>query len=187
MAVTRKITLKNEQIEYGVRKHRRAKRLKIAISCDGNCMVTLPWRMGLWNAEKFLRQNSAWVLDKMKAMKKKGRQSLFSRGNRQEYLRLKEYAREFVIRRLEKYKEIYGFGYRGIYIRNQKTRWGSCSSKKNLNFNYKIIFLPESHADYVIIHELCHLQEFNHSKQFWNLVAQTVPEYKEIKKQLKVL
>lgn len=187
MTVTKKTTLRNERIEYSVRKHRKAKRLKIAISCDGNCMVTLPWRMSMWDAEKFIQQNSEWVLEKIKAMKKIGRKNLFSRHNREEYLRLKEYARDFVTRRLEKYSEIYGFEYKSVAIRDQKTRWGSCSSKGNLNFNYKIMLLPQRHADYIIVHELCHLKEFNHSERFWKLVAKTIPEYEKIVKQLKVL
>ena len=187
MTVTKKITLRNERIEYSVRKHRKAKRLKIAISCDGNCMVTLPWRMSMWDAEKFIQKNSEWVLEKMKTMKKIGRKSLFSRHSREEYLRLREYARDFVTRRLEKYSEVYGFEYKSVAIRDQRTRWGSCSSKKNLNFNYKIMLLPQRHADYIIVHELCHLKEFNHSKRFWSLVAETIPEYEKIIKQLKVL
>lgn len=187
MAVTKKITLKNEKIEYTVRKHRRARRLKIAISCEGNCMVTLPWYMGMWNAEKFVQQNSQWVLNKMKAMKKIGGSSLLLRHNAKEYLRLKEHARDFVTKRLEKYSEFYGFEYKKVAIRNQKTRWGSCSSKGNLNFNYKVMFLPQRHANYIIVHELCHLEEFNHSKRFWNLVSQIIPEHKKIIKQLKTL
>lgn len=187
MTVKKKITLKNERIEYTVRKHRRAKRLKLAISCDGNCVVTLPWYMGMGSAEQFIQQNAAWVLEKLKAMKKIGRQSIFSRHNQDEYLKLKEYARSMVHRRLEKYAQIYGFKYNSVAIRNQKTRWGSCSSKGNLNFNYKIIFLPQRHADYIIVHELCHLREFNHGKRFWNLVAQTFPDYEKIIAELKVL
>jgi predicted metal-dependent hydrolase len=187
MTVTKKITLRNEKIEYTVRKHRQAKRLKIAVSCGGNCMVTLPWRMSLWDAEKFIQQNSQWVLDKIKAMKKIGRQSLFSRRNNDEYLKLREYARDFVTRRLEKFSEHYGFEYKGVAIRNQRTRWGSCSSKGNLNFNYKVMLLPQRHADYIIVHELCHLKEFNHSPRFWSLVSQTIPEYAEIVKQLRIL
>lgn len=185
--VTKNIVLENEKIEYTVRKYRSAKRLRIAISCDGNCMVTLPWRMSMWDAEKFIQKNSEWVLEKMKAMKKIGCNNLLLHRDKKEYQKVKEYARDFVTKRLEKYKEFYGFEYKKIAIRNQKTRWGSCSRKGNLNFNYKIILLPERHADYIIVHELCHLKEFNHSKRFWNLVSQTIPEYKEIKKRLKVL
>lgn len=187
MTIKKKITLKNERIEYTVRKHRQAKRLKLAISCDGNCVVTLPWRMGFVSADEFIRKNAEWVLEKMKAMKKIGRNSLFARHDNEEYLKLKEHAREMVTSRLEKYAEFYGFQYNGVAIRNQKTRWGSCSSRGNLNFNYKILLLPQRHADYIIVHELCHLKEFNHGKRFWNLVAEAIPEYERIVKQLKVL
>jgi hypothetical protein len=187
MTVQKKITLLSEKIEYTVRKHRTAKRLKLVISCDGNCTVTLPWRMGFVSADDFIRKNAEWVLEKMKAMKKIGRNSLFARHDRVEYLKLKETARVMVTRRLEKYAEFYGFEYKGVAIRNQKTRWGSCSSKGNLNFNYKILLLPQRHADYIIVHELCHLKEFNHGKRFWNLVAQTIPEYERIVTQLKIL
>lgn len=77
------------------------------------------------------------------------------------------------------------FMYRRISIRNQKTRWGSCSSNGNLNFNYKIIFLPDYLAEYLIIHELCHLVHLDHSKNFWNLVGEMFPDYKKAQKELK--
>lgn len=187
LGIVKKITLNSEKIEYTVRKHRTAKRLKLAIYCDGNCVVTLPWRMGFLSADEFIKKNAEWVLEKMKAMKKIGRNSLFARHDHVEYLKLKEHAREMVAKRLEKYNAVYGFKYKGVAIRNQKTRWGSCSSKGNLNFNYKILLLPQRHADYIIVHELCHLKEFNHSKRFWSLVSQTIPEYEKIVEQLRIL
>lgn len=79
----------------------------------------------------------------------------------------------------------YGFTYNRIAIRNTRNCWGSCTSLKNLNFSYKILFLPEHLQDYIIVHELCHLQELNHKAEFWLLVAQTIPEYKECIKELK--
>ena len=78
-----------------------------------------------------------------------------------------------------------GISYKRIVIRGQKTRWGSCSRKKNLSFNWKLIMAPESVLDYVIIHELTHLKEMNHSKKFWGLVAQYCPKWREHKKWLK--
>jgi len=72
-----------------------------------------------------------------------------------------------------------------IAIRNQRSRWGSCSKKGNLNFNYKLVFLPPEVRDYVIVHELCHIKEFNHGRGFWALVAETIPEYKDLRKQLR--
>ena len=99
----------------------------------------------------------------------------------------KSRAKKILKERLEYFNQFYQFEYNKIVIRNQKSRWGSCSSKGNLNFNYKVVLLPRRHADYIIVHELCHLKEFNHSKRFWALVEQTIPEYKNIVKQLKKL
>ena len=75
--------------------------------------------------------------------------------------------------------------YEDIRIKDQKSRWGSCSSKGNLNFNWRIIMAPETVCDYVIIHELCHLVYLNHSEKFWSLVESICPEYKQYKKWLK--
>jgi len=78
-----------------------------------------------------------------------------------------------------------GISYKRLVIRGQKTRWGSCSHKKNLSFNWKLIIAPEPVVEYVIIHELIHLKEMNHSKKFWELIAQYCPGWREHKKWLK--
>jgi len=106
------------------------------------------------------------------------------------YLVQKEITRKFVKERLEFYQNIYAYhGYdlkfKRIAIRDQKTRWGSCSSKSNLNFNYKLTLIPEYLADYVIVHELCHLKEMNHAKSFWDLVSIVMPNYLELREELR--
>lgn len=101
------------------------------------------------------------------------------------YQKHKAEARALVLKKLEKYNKEYGFKYNRISIRDQKTRWGSCSKKGNLNFNYKIVFLPEELADYIIVHELCHLKEFNHSARFWALVAQVFPNHLKLRAALR--
>jgi len=100
------------------------------------------------------------------------------------YLANKERALDFVYARVALYNEIYNFNFNRISVKNQKTRWGSCSEKGNLNFNYRIVLLPIEMADYIIVHELCHLGELNHSPKFWNLVARAMPNYLEIRKRL---
>ena len=105
--------------------------------------------------------------------------------NRKHYLKHKKDAYRLISERIDYYNNIYGFDFNRISIRNQRTRWGSCSSKKNLNFNYRILFLPERMADYIIVHELFHLKEMNHSKKFWNLIAEVIPNYLEIREELK--
>lgn len=77
------------------------------------------------------------------------------------------------------------FEFNHLRVRNQKTRWGSCSSKGNLNFNYRIIYLPYELAEYLVIHELCHLKEMNHSKKYWLLVKTLCPNHKILSKRLK--
>lgn len=183
----KKITIQNEKIEYAIRKNRKAKRLKMTIYCGGDVIITVPWRMNFLNVERFIRQNSEWVIEKLKKMKREREHSIFVKHNPKEYRQLKDAARKLALERLEKWSEIYGIKYNRVFIRNQKTRWGSCSSSGNLNFNYKILLLPRRYADYIIVHELCHIKEFNHSKRFWNLVAQEIPEYEKIIEKLKVI
>lgn len=102
-----------------------------------------------------------------------------------QYLKYKEVARGIVHRKLEEFNKIYNFKYNKISIKNQKTRWGSCSRSGNINFNYKIALLSDRLADYIIVHELCHLGEFNHSKNFWNLVEKTIPDYEQRREELR--
>lgn len=94
-------------------------------------------------------------------------------------------ARALAHARLSHFNQHYGFSYSRVFIRNQKTRWGACSAKGNLGFNYRIAFLPPELADYVIVHELCHLGQFNHSRAFWELVEQQIPNHKELRHQLR--
>lgn len=100
-------------------------------------------------------------------------------------IKKRELARKFVENKIKYFNGFYGFRINRIAIKNTTTRWGSCSSKNNLNFNYKIIYLRPELADYLIVHELCHLGEFNHSKKFWDLVSKTIPNYIKINKELR--
>jgi predicted metal-dependent hydrolase len=101
------------------------------------------------------------------------------------YIRDKEAARALIQRDLDRVNKIYNYTYNRVAVRDQKTRWGSCSKNKNLNFNYKLLYVTEEERLYVIAHELCHLVEMNHSKAFWSLVARTHPNYKMLKAKLR--
>lgn len=104
----------------------------------------------------------------------------------QHYAAHKEVARTLIFEKLAYWNAYYNFSYNRVAIRNQRSRWGSCSSKANLNFNYKLLFLPECLIDYVVVHELCHLEELNHGPQFWNLVGKSLPEYMKQRQLLRV-
>lgn len=95
------------------------------------------------------------------------------------YVTHKEHARTLVLDRLQHFNQHYRLTWNRVAIRNQRRCWGSCSSKKNLNFNYKILFLPPHLCDYIIVHELCHLTHLHHGKVFWELVAEQIPNYKQ--------
>lgn len=92
--------------------------------------------------------------------------------------RYRQAAREYFAGRCEYYRQFTGGSYARITIRDQKTRWGSCSSTGTLSFNYRLMFAPLRVLDYVVVHELCHLTHMNHSREFWSLVASVQPDYK---------
>jgi len=100
---------------------------------------------------------------------------------------LKEQAKVYIPGRVNILAQKFGFNYNSVKIKNQITRWGSCSSKKNLSFNYRLMSFNKKVIDYVIIHELCHLREMNHSRNFWQLVEELMPDYKTHKKLVKNL
>ncbi len=132
--------------------------------------------------DTFLKIITRKVVVRKKRVVRKKKKTLAST---KEYLAKKRAARVLVLDLLEKVNKIYNFEYGQVAIRNQKTRWGSCSSQGNLNFNYKIVDLPLRLAEYIVVHELCHLKEMNHAASFWNLVAIAMPDYKEARKELK--
>lgn len=99
---------------------------------------------------------------------------------------LRDQARRLIEDRLKEYSGIIGVEYNSIRIKDTKSRWGSCSSKGNLNFSWRIVMAPKEVMDYVIIHELCHLKHMNHSKEFWETVGQYMPDYEKHKDWLRV-
>lgn len=94
---------------------------------------------------------------------------------------LRKKANEYIPNKVKEFSKKYNFDYNSVRIKNLNSRWGSCSSKKNLSFNLKLMYFNYKIIDYVLVHELCHLKEMNHSKKFWNLVEEIVPDYKNCK------
>jgi len=101
------------------------------------------------------------------------------------YLENKEAARALVNARLDFFNQHYCLEWNRVSIKNQRRCWGSCSSLKNLNFNYKIILLPPHLADYIVVHEMCHLVHLHHKQTFWDLVGEAVPNYHQCVAELK--
>ncbi|WP_081457835.1 YgjP-like metallopeptidase domain-containing protein [Clostridium carboxidivorans] len=97
----------------------------------------------------------------------------------------KNQAKKVLIERTKIYSKLIGVNPLKVTIKSQKTLWGSCSSKRNINYNYKIIMAPMEVVDYIVVHELCHLIHMNHSKQYWNTVQSILPDYKIRRRWLK--
>jgi hypothetical protein len=177
------ISLGGREIRYHIRQNRRARNLLITV-CDGDSfVVTKPAYVSFVVAERFMLAQRKWIVATLEKYQKSGTQ--FFKGTRKNYLDYKKTAEQLVEQRLKHFNQFYGFKYKRISIRNQKTQWGSCSRAGNLNFNYKILFLPSEMADYLVVHELCHLGQMNHSARFWALVAKTIPDYLKVRRALK--
>ncbi len=173
---------KDKNIKYKLKNSYKAKSIRLAIYPDKNIVVTKPFFCSKKMVDKFLKNKRPWIEKKLKQIDALPKRPHYSKKH---YLENKEKARYLINNKLEYYSNLYNFKYNRVSIRSQKTRWGSCSKNNNLNFNYKIILLPEHLQDYIIIHELCHLIELNHSKKFWLLVEKICPNYVECKRQLK--
>lgn len=185
----RSLSLKGQKISYEVRRNPRAKHVSLTAQSNGSFMLTLPRGVTEESGKRFIYERVNWILRTIQFFRRygipKGAASR-KRDAKVSYLQYRERAREIVTKRLTYFNNrYYGLEFNRIAIKNQKTQWGSCSSRKNLNFNYRIYFLPSHLLDYVVVHELCHLKHFNHSKAFWNFVGESIPDYKERETELR--
>ena len=178
------VQIGEENIEFTLVKSLKTKRLRITVYHDGEIKVTCPLITRENSIRQFVINKSSWIFKKVSYFKSRPR-IIITQGTSKEYLENKEKTRVFVRERLEYFNAVYNFSWKKVAIKNLKSRWGSCSSKGNLNFSYKLSLLPKELADYIVVHELCHLKEMNHSLKFWNLVSKTIPDYKVLRLRLK--
>src|SRR3989344_4916524 len=153
-----------EQFEYTVKKSPRARRIRITIFRDGRVVVTVPYRYPEHLAEKFVREKSNWIIKRLGYFAAHRRGMITLKGEKS-FAEAKREAAEILAERVEYFAGIYGFSYKKITVKNLRSRFGSCSKARNLNFNYKIIYLPPKMRDYIVVHEICHLKEMNHGRR----------------------
>ena len=157
------------------------KTIAIQIKPDGQVVVRCPKRMRIEEAKRFVESKADWI---EKHLAKRPPQDMV-KYTPKEIEQLREQARTLVTERVRYYVPIIGVTHGQIAIRTQHTRWGICSSKGNLNFNCLLALVPPEVLDYVVVHELCHRKELNHSERFWKEVERILPDYKARKKWLK--
>lgn len=163
------------------------KTLAIQITADGRVRVRAPQQMPRSVIETFLTEKEPWILKHLQKKQDAAANGMFghqplSDADRHHY---REIARDIFTQKTAYYAQIMHVTYGRISIREQKTRWGSCSGEGNLNFNWRLIFAPEEVLDYIVVHELAHRKEMNHSPAFYEIVRQILPGYKKQQKWLR--
>ena len=158
------------------------KTLSIQITPGGELVVRAPNRMSRREIEAFLRSKEDWIRSHQQ---KAARHSTAAKLTAQELTALAAQAREDLSARTARFAPLVGVTWGRITIRAQRTRWGSCSSQGNLNFNCLLMLTPASCLDYVVVHELCHRLEMNHSPKFWAKVERVLPDYRASRAWLK--
>ena len=164
------------------------KTLAIEIRPDMRVVVRAPEKIPQNEIMKFVEEKQNWIKKhlvqmyfKAEEIKKQKKEPALTNADIE---KLCQKALSVIPDKVKYYAEIMGVTYGRITIRNQKTRWGRCSSKGNLNFNCLLMLMPDKVLDYVVVHELCHLKQMNHSKKFWKEVERYMPDYKNYKKWL---
>ena len=162
--------------------------LSLQVKNDGQVIVRAPKHVTLQEIAAFVRKNSAWLhkhLEKVRKEKELNAASPVQPLTMEDIQKLADEALRVIPDRVAHFAPLVGVTYGRITVRNQRTRWGSCSSKGNLNFNCLLMLAPPGILDYVVVHELCHRKEMNHSPKFWAEVAKVMPDYKERQKWLR--
>ena len=175
-------------IPYTIIKSRR-KTWALSLQSDLTLQIRIPLTVTYAEAKQILFTKEKWILKKYRELEQcknaAPRSSLTPAQRHALEARYRQAARDYFPARVAYYEAIIGVTHGAITIRDQKTRWGSCSAKGNLNFNWRLMLAPPRILDYLVVHELCHRKEMNHSKAFWNAVEMVLPDYKELRKWLK--
>jgi len=181
------IKLNTQRVEYTLRVSKRSRGIRLSVASGGVFTVSAPPFIRTSAIEEFIGKKAEWVLDTIAHFRRfpprQARGKLV--GGKRHFAEHKERALALTRERLTYFNRHYGFTWNSVTVRSQKSRWGSCSRKGNLSFNYKIALLPPDLADYIIVHELCHLSELNHSPSFWKLVARTLPAHRDLRASLR--
>ncbi len=170
-------------MRYTIRRNLRSRSVRISILGRDEVMVSAPRYVSEAAIDRFVRSKSEWIRAKLAAFAMLP-EHLFLKSSKKAFEAHKAAALKLATERITHFNRVYMFSYKKVSIRNQKSRWGSCSKTGTISFNYKLALLQSHLADYIVVHELCHLGEMNHSKKFWMLVARTLPDYARLRAEL---
>ncbi len=165
------------------------KTISVEITPELRVLVRAPWRMKTADIERFISDKAGWIDAHLEEMRRRneeraGRETV-TPFTAEELNALADKAKQVIPDRVAYFAPLVGVEYGRIAIRDQRTRWGSCSAKGNLNFNCLLVLTPPEVLDYVVVHELCHLRELNHSPRFWAEVRSIMPDHADKRRWLK--
>ena len=176
----------NDIPDYRIIKTRR-KTNGLEISPDLQITVRAPYHLSDVRIREFVESKQTWILKHLAIMQDRQAHDPIPAGviSDKELRHMTEEARIIIPERVKYFAKIIGVTYGQITIRHQKTRWGSCSSSGNLNFNCMLMATSPELIDYVVVHELCHRKQMNHSPLFWKEVEEILPDYRNLRSRLK--
>lgn len=178
MTESRIMLLDGETCAYELKRSVRARNVRITIRSNGAVTLTVPMRVSESAAQRFLEEKRLWIARTRERIAARG-EIIELPGGKRDFALKKDEALARISERLAYFNQRYGFAFRRVTVRFLKSRWGSCTADRNLSFNYRLLYVPPELFDYVVVHELCHCKEMNHSARFWTLVSQTIPDYRE--------
>ena len=165
------------------------KTLAIEIRPDMRVIVRAPYQASGSYIEQFIADRTDWIVEHLRKLEQKNRQCNdalpVKKLSNDELKKLADKACSYIPGRVAHFAPLVGVTYGRITIRNQRTRWGSCSSKGNLNFNCLLMLTPPEVIDYVVVHELCHLREANHGPRFHALLDAYLPHWRDVERKLR--
>ena len=170
--------------EYKLVRSKR-KTLALYVRQDGSLEVRAPIKVSNAYIEDFIRMKQDWIITTQSKLHERQAAKQTVRITSEEATRYKRQAKEYLQQKCRYYSEKMGLTPAAVKINSARTRWGSCNKNGEINFTFRLILAPEELIDYVVVHELAHLQEMNHSSAFWSVVGRTMPDYKERRKKLR--
>ena len=179
------LPLGDRTVPYSIKVSTRGRGVRLSVTSSGCITVSAPWYVKESTVHDILISKSSWLLKKLAYFAAQPKREVISEDSKKDYILYKEKTRELVHKRLTYFNIVYNLTWSFVRIKNTTSRWGSCSKLGNLNFSYKLTLLPPHLADYIIVHEMCHLLELNHGASFWSHVQKTIPNYESLRKELK--
>lgn len=163
--------------------HTNRRSVGIRITQDGKIIVRAPYRMSKRSIDEIVEKHKGWIENRLDAIL--STPTITYSASKEEINNFKEKTKEIVLPLIEKYSSIMGVTPTKVNFTSAKRVFGSCTAQKHLNFSFRLCLYPYEAIEYVVVHELAHILQMNHSKKFWAIVEKNLPDYKERKKLLK--